>query len=751
MPDAAALKRCLSAVDTFHSHSAQEIWDGIDGMTLFNHRVRLLAAALPALLIGPVLAHRGAPQALADGSAGPRTFSALGYGDRTARTIYGSLDYFFPVSRSQSVQAGTTLDLDISHSPLLVPDRSTATVVVNGQSVTSAFLTPQNQSHGHLAVQVPAEPEASGGLFVQVAFSLRLTHETCEETQNPALWATVHGDSQLTLATGAAKAPGLQDLDALFAPSPADTAPLALTLPANPAPEEVEAAGDVAFQAGRWAQLAGQDPDITLSTSPAAGQAAILVGSGPALQPAGTWGGIAWNGSAFSAGGAAVSPDRGLLALGNGPQLLVSGGTPAATRDAAQMLANRQRRPQLAGDHAVLTSGTPLTAAAPPAWSASAASFAQLGLDRRQVSGPGEHDVELSFERPSGWTLGDGSVLQLSAAASTALHADTSWIGASVNGFDLGTQKLQTGDGTTHSYRFDLPAELLNTDLNGTPQRRLDLQVRVYLDISQAGCTQSAPDSAWAAIEPTSAWLLPHTRYTGRDLGRFPAGLLGADGGPLTVVLPAKPAPAELNAGMQVLAALGRWTAEDVTQLPRLVLADQLPLDQPGHGNFILIGGPDRNLISGVAERAEPGLFVQPVPAASISADGKAGGWLRLAPSPWDKNATVLAVAGADDAGLQAAAAALTKRAQLATLRGGAAAIGAGLPPQTSPSSDSAETAPQALAPRLVGPAAQPKASTAKKMQRLHTWQVVGAVLLGAFVTIIGAVLFVKLRPGRHA
>lgn len=713
--------------------------------------MRLLAAALPALVIGPLVARQAAPRALANGAAGSRSFTALGYGDRTARTLYGSLDYFFPVSRSQSVQAGTALDLDISHSPLLVPDRSTATVVVNGQSVTSAFLTAQNQDHGHLAVQVPAQPDATGGLFVQIAFSLRLTHETCEETQNPALWATVHGDSQLMLATGAAKAPALQDLDTLFAPSPADAAPLALSLPANPAPEEIEAAGDIAFQAGRWAQLAGQDPTITLSATPAGGQPAVVIGSGPALQPSGDWGAVAWNGAAFTANGAAVAPDRGLLALRAGPELLVSGGTPAATRDAAQMLANRQRRPQLAGDHAVLTSGTQLTAAAPAPWGASAASFAQLGLDRRQVSGPGEHDIELSFERPSGWTLGAGSVLQLSVAASTALHADTSWIAASVNGYDLGTQKLQADGDTAHSYRFDLPAELLNTDLNGAPQRRLDLQVRVYLDLSQTGCTQSAPDSAWAAVEPTSAWLLPHTRYAGRDLGHFPAGLLGPDAIPLTVVLPAKPTQAELNAGMQVLAALGRWTAEDVTQLPKLVLADQLPFDQPGRGNFVLIGGPERNLISGVAERAAPGLFAQPTPAASASADGKADGWLRLAASPWDKSATVLAVAGADDAGLQAAATALTKRAQLTTLRGGAAAIGAGLPAQTSPSSDSAETAPQALAPRLVGPAAQPKASTATKTRRLQSWQVVGAVLLGAFVTIIGAVLFVKLRPGHNA
>ncbi|HZQ37599.1 MAG TPA: cellulose biosynthesis cyclic di-GMP-binding regulatory protein BcsB [Dehalococcoidia bacterium] len=722
-------------------------------MAVFNLRVRrsvrLLAAALPALLIGPLVAHHSAPRALADGGAGPHSFRALGYGDRTARTLYGSLDYFFPVARSQSVQAGTTLDLDISHSPLLVPDRSTATVVVNGQSVTSAFLTPDNQNHGQLAVQVPAQPDATGGLFVQVAFSLRLTHDTCEETQNPALWATVHGDSQLTLATAAAKAPGLQDLDALFAPSPADTAPLSLSLPANPAPQEIEAAGDLAFQSGRWAQLAGQDANVTLNASPPAGQPAIVVGSGPALQPAGEWGTVAWNGSAFTANGAAVQPDRGLLALRNGPQLLVSGGTPAAARDAAQMLANREHRPQLAGDHAVLTSGTQLTAAAPPAWGASAASFAQLGLDRRQVSGPGEHDVELSFDRPSGWTLGDGSVLQLSVAASTALHADTSWIAASVNGYDLGTQKLQAGDESAHSYRFDLPAELLNTDLNGAPQRRLDLQVRVYLDLSQTGCTQSAPDSAWAALEPTSAWLLPHTRYTGRDLGRFPAGLLSGDGTPLTVVLPAKPTQAELNAGIQVLAALGRWTAEDVTQLPRLVPADQLPLDQPVRGNAVLVGGPDRNLISGVAERAAPGLFAAPTPAASASADGNAGGWLRLAPSPWDKRATVLALSGADDAGVQAAATALTKRAELSTLRGGAAVISAGLPAQTSPSSESAEVAPQALAPRLVGPAAQPKASTATKTRRLQTWQVVGAVLLGAFVTIIGAVLFLKLRPGR--
>ena len=54
-----------------------------------------------------------------------QAFRALGCGDRTARALDGSLDYFFPIPLGQAPQAGSQITLSFSHSPLLLADRST--------------------------------------------------------------------------------------------------------------------------------------------------------------------------------------------------------------------------------------------------------------------------------------------------------------------------------------------------------------------------------------------------------------------------------------------------------------------------------------------------------------------------------------------------------------------------------------------------------------------------------------------------
>ena len=94
-----------------------------------------------------------------------------------------------------------------------------------------------------------------------------------------------------------------------------------------------------------------------------------------------------------------------------------------------------------------------------------------------------------------------------------------------------------------------LPAGLLDTDPSGAPLRRLVLQVRIFLDLPQQGCTAPIPsDGAWLAIMPTSSWTLPHDPATGLDLARFPAALTGDNG--ILVVLPQGPTSDELAAGL---------------------------------------------------------------------------------------------------------------------------------------------------------------------------------------------------------
>jgi hypothetical protein len=707
----------------------------------------LLSVMLPLFAIAPASAQAAAP-------AGARTLRDLGYGDLTARTMYGTLDYFVPIPRGLAPQAGSQIDLVVSHSPLLVPERSTVTVVANGQSVGSAFLTRENAVRGKLSVPLPVDNFTGGGYFVQVQFSMRLTRDECEETGNPALWATVHGDSGVSVPTAPrSAAPTLDESGGLFTPpapiaSPtaasADPPPetAAVVLPRGPASEEVEAAGLVAYQLGRWAAAAGRDPVVGAARAPVPGRANVVVGQGGSLAQAGSWGTLGWSGQAFSTPGGQVPAEHGVLAVradAGSPRLLVSGGSPSGVRLAAESVVRPQSRALLGRDYAVATGALAIPAPARP-WENGAASFAQLGADRRVVNGPGEHTMDLFFDRPPEWTLRPGTFLELALDAAPGLRFETSWVAASVNGIDVGTRRLEatTGDETrVRRIRFELPADALSTSLDGRPQRALALQLRLFLDLPQSGCTQAAPTSAWATVLPTSSWQLPHEDYGGLDLGRFPAPFVLATGDTSAIVaLPDQPTDAELSAGLQVMAALGRWATGEPTALPRLVLGAAV---DPANANVILVGRPDRNGLSQAAAAKAPALFEEIDPVVYRLAPGERRGYLRLAESPWTKGRVALALIGDGTTGATLAAQALTRADVRSGLRGRLAVVQDGLPAQVLQNADPPAAAPEFFAPRLAQ--AQPRL-----IERLPAWQLVGGVVLVAFVAFLAIVFSVRWR-----
>ncbi|MBI3964977.1 MAG: cellulose biosynthesis cyclic di-GMP-binding regulatory protein BcsB, partial [Chloroflexi bacterium] len=136
-----------------------------------------ISTALRALLLLGLLLSSLPASPIKAQTSGRQTFRDFGYGDLTARTMFGSLDYFFPVPRAQVPQASSQLELVVSHSPLLVSDRSTLTVVANGQSVTSVLLTPENRSRARIVVPLPTEGFSGNGYYVQIQFALRLTRD----------------------------------------------------------------------------------------------------------------------------------------------------------------------------------------------------------------------------------------------------------------------------------------------------------------------------------------------------------------------------------------------------------------------------------------------------------------------------------------------------------------------------------------------------------------------------------------------
>ena len=150
-----------------------------------------------------------------------------------------------------------------------------------------------------------------------------------------------------------------------------------------------------------------------------------------------------------------------------------------------------------------------------------AASFAQLGIGRQEVSGLGRREVALQIDRPAGWAIKGDPRLDLVVDTSAGLDEKKSSIQVQLAGVDLGSRRVQPGGGP-HTYGFDIPAGLIDRGLDGRAVRSLDLTVAPVLSVPHTRCEPVNVESAHATILPTSAFRLPHDSFDGRELGRFP-------------------------------------------------------------------------------------------------------------------------------------------------------------------------------------------------------------------------------------
>ncbi|MCU1693882.1 MAG: hypothetical protein JWM64_2973 [Frankiales bacterium] len=645
-----------------------------------------------ALSLPPASTPSAAPTTL---SSPTTTLAALGYGETALRGTYGSAEVFVPLPAGTQPQGDTRVDLVFDHSPLLTP-RSTLTVLAGGVAVGSARLGAGNQQGGHLTATVPASLVGSSGLALSLRGYLRLTDDDCEEADNPAQWVTVRRTSVVGLASAAAprRLDTVQELltggsTRSVAVEPADAAVLG-------------AAGVVAAQVGRWQGEARKDALVL----PAVGAPSVRVAAGTP--------------SAAGPGGVlAVVPTGGV-------QLLVGGGTPADVDRAARTLASRSASASLSGPAVVVGEGqtaAPLDRRSLP-WQDGAASLAQLGIDRQDVVGLGAREVALQVDRPAGWTVGRGARVDLVVDAGAGLRERTSTVQLLVGGVDLGTRRLQPGAGPT-SYRFRIPDGLADRRLDGRPLRALDLTVRFLLDVPQDRCQPLDPEAARASVLPTTTVRLPHGDYDGRELARFPHPLATGSDERVTVVLPRDPDSATVRAGLQVAAAVGRWS-DPGSPAPALVTAATLTRAQR-KGGLVLLGDADRQL----GEQVDLGRSATRPTAGATSA------LLGLVDSPLDGDRTALVVHG-DAAGLLLAARTLGSRAGLASLRGDHAALVGGASPVTLSRAEG-ERPPAALAPVVGGP----------WYSEVRPWTVPALVVLVGLLVVLGLVARARWRPRR--
>jgi hypothetical protein len=645
------------------------------------------------------------------------SFSELGYGKRTATTMFGSLEYFLPVPQDWILQDGTALDLVVSHSPLLRSNRSTLTVIVNDVSIFSARLDEGNVARCRLHIPLPTDgfghsPTRADGYAVRLQFYMRLTDLVCEETTNPALWATVHDDSSLTLA--ATPRPPADDLALLPYPfivrNTRDAeAPLTFALTPAPSADELTAALTMA------AYLGQQSPTQPLTlTACLDGQVCprgkqIAIGFAPESEiPTGL--------AVISL--ASDASDQSILALTGQSPLLAS-----------QAIAQSVLRSQLSGQTAVVR-GLADSSLQPTTWPwhRDAATFAQLGATDRTVHGVGDQVATFYFKRPAGWDLTfDKIFLDLHLTPSPLLLPRQSGVRVRINDYDVGAISFDQERPADGFYRIALPADLLNVTPEARHANDLIVEIIAYHHVHQSECEPMYPENAWATIHANSYFYLPHSDLPLPDVSIFPYPFVQpSETQTVTVGLPLAPTPGELSAALTLARNIGRGTFGPLPAIS-VVPADSTA-DPSGH--LILIGSSERNPLIAAVETGrssdERGL-VQTL----VTGDAVAN--LKEFPSPWESGQFVLILSGTEE-GLPLAAQALEDTLPSASILavradGSVEPIKREVPPPTLPAALTETRAP--LLPK-------PK-----------TWQIPVGVLLATLIAVVVTVVGFRLLRRR--
>jgi cellulose synthase operon protein B len=576
------------------------------------------------------------------------SFRDFGYQDRTASSMFGALEYYLPIPENWVLQDGTRLDLVISHSPILKSNRSTMTIIVNGIAVHSTRLDETNQERTTISIDLPTnlfqdDADRADGYVIFIQFFMRLTDLVCEETNNPALWATVHQESTLTI--NAENRPTPNELALLPYPFIIKNDPqqgnLTFSFSGSPTSEELNTALLVSVYLGEEIEQGILNINVNQDESIAVKDPTIAIGFSP-------------DGSTSSAPSTiAFQP------VGDQAVLSIFGESPRLVTD---VLRHPDLKEQLMGHRVdVNENSLALNGEEIWPWKSGAATFWQLGVSEQIVRGVGQQSKFLYFKRPAGWQLtSDKIYLDLNLTPSPMLLMNQSGLRVKINGIDVGAISFSDRPDKGDFYRIELPADLLNISPDIQYTDELIVELVFEHQLQQDACEPIYAENAWTTIHSNSYFFFPNTRYELPDLSLFPYPFLDpGNTDPVWFVLPSTPTNQEIAATMIVAQILRKHRFNPQVDFQAYFADDISEITT----NAILIGTPARNHWVAKAESELAGSrqgLVQP----AVSQD--AIGNLKELKAPWSDGKWVLIISG--ESGLPAIAKTLDDQLPSASL-----------------------------------------------------------------------------------
>ncbi len=582
--------------------------------------------------------------------------------------------------------------LNVSHSPLLLPQTSSLTIYLNNRPVSSLRLEETNQQDFTWQVPLPKnfQPD-KGQLQFSFAASMRTEDAYCPTTDGSSSWLKLTTPSLVHLEYKVQAPSSLAELPQTFfgSKSIADRN-LVIVVPPTPTKRDLARASQLLTRLGGLAGVEGLAVSLSYGTPPASSDGKsvnqIFLG-GPTIFPllANLKLQIPLNGQAFSEKEQALGPEIGVLQLANSAandkslSLVVSGGSEEAVDRAVQALLDDRSLSLMPGPYSLVQANSQFIPAPVPARPSKTSilngrnTFTNLGLDTQTIFGQGTRDNYYSFSIPVSSTISGDGQLSLDYSYSNVIDSRRSSLTVILNGVWLQGIGL-AGSNSTDAALF-APTTVPTTTVAPAPTsptattlKPSHVNLILPKDVLRNGenylilrfglflvprCSETNFNDIWGTTYRTSELNIPTTAATPKapTLDQLPYPFAGNTRGTL-IVLPDAPDAANLKVAAQLTAELGRNDFTNQFNRISIVEAKQVEREQLNQNNVILLGTPATN---SWMKEANPKL---PVVWDSsngrtlttqrglrfASSDTGLKALVQVAPSPWNNQLALLSV-----------------------------------------------------------------------------------------------------------
>ncbi len=597
------------------------------------------------------------------------TFKDMGYADDKAIGALSGLTYNLTIPSVWQRPGKLYLNLVISHSNLLLAERSVATVVFNDLPVASFPLDDTNQDHAAIQVELPLGSDPRPRTYkLSVVFYMRVNREQCLDLQSPALWSIVHETSSIEFRYPE----GEERFDLALYPYPLFPSPAVVpesvhfVLPANPTDIDLSAAAQVSAKMG---QLAASNLLSFSSGTPEdapPGSSLVVIGQ-PSTQ--GVLHSIADylplslspDGQGFVyPNGEPIPPDWGVIQIIPNPWntetalLVVSGGSPIGLQRAGEALASQATIDLFKGAYAVIPDVPPANQTLYPMPGEPRENITLAELTGHQedweVRGIVIQSLSFNFFLPNEWTMQNSGYVDLHWAHAPTVWSERSMLEVYLNGRLLHVELLTPENALPNTLRVGLPAKLLRPGHNY-------ISTRFTLRLQLEPCVHEFGEEAWATVFSDSMLFLPHQiarQAIFPDLETYPYPFYGQPGlDDVTLAVPDGFTPDELTVALKISARLGK-SARGKALRPHMVTASQIPpVEGRAPWHWIVIGEgmriPMWNEIQPrlkVSGQTLKELMAPTGETAALERDSAPVGVIQELVSPWDETRALLVVTG---------------------------------------------------------------------------------------------------------